>query len=53
MTPEGAERLLRIGAKVYYAKDPIYKCYKITQTMKIAWDPDGADGKRPRNVLNK
>lgn len=44
--PEGAERLLRIGAKVYYAKDQFISAAKLRKP-EDSMGPDGADGKRP------
>lgn len=44
--PEGAERLLRIGAKVYFAKDQFVSAAKL-RSPEDSEGPDGADGKRP------
>ncbi len=44
--PEGAERLLRIGGKVYYAKDQFISAAKL-RNPEDSEGPDGADGKRP------
>ena len=43
---EGAERLLRIGAKVFYAKDQFISAAKLSKP-EDSMGPDGADGKRP------
>jgi hypothetical protein len=44
--PEGAERLSRIGAKVYFAKDELVSAAKL-KTPDDRDTPDDADGKRP------
>tara|TARA_B100000900_G_scaffold89814_1_gene73192 strand:+ start:1302 stop:1829 length:528 start_codon:yes stop_codon:yes gene_type:complete len=44
--PEGAERLLRIGGKVYYAKDQFISAAKLRKP-EDSEGPDGYDGKRP------
>lgn len=44
--PEGAERILRIGGKVYYAKDQFISAAKLRKP-EDSEAPDGADGKRP------
>ena len=44
--PEGAERLLRIGAKVYFAKDQFISAAKL-RSPEDSVGPDNMDGKRP------
>ena len=44
--PEGAERILRIGGKVYYAKDQFISAAKLRKP-EDSEGVDNADGKRP------
>lgn len=44
--PEGAERLLKIGAKVYYAKDKFISAAKL-RSPEDSEPQDGIDGRRP------
>lgn len=50
--PEGAERLLRIGAKVYYVKDQLISAAKL-RTPEDSEPVDQKDGRRPGQARAK